>query len=71
MPTSVDAAFQGGQADDVLAAAAQPLGRAVRDVAQLLDDGQDPVPGVRVHEVGPCTTRDTVAVDTPARSATS
>ena len=46
------ATFEGGQADDVFAAAAQALGRAVRHVAQFLDDGQDPVPGVRVDEAG-------------------
>jgi hypothetical protein len=46
-----DPALQPGQPDDVLAPPAQALGRAVRHVAEFLDDGEDPFPGVRVDQI--------------------
>jgi hypothetical protein len=46
----IGAALQGGQPDDVLAAAAQALGRPVRHETQLVDGGPDALLRAGVHE---------------------
>ena len=81
-----DPAFQGHQADNLLATAREPLRRGVRDEAHLIDHRQHPLPVLVVDGVDavvtehdqagrtrsePRITRDTVAVDTPASRATS
>ena len=63
--------FDGHQPDHFLAALRQALRRAIGDIAECLDRFKHAPPGNGRTRSWPCTTRETVAVETPASRATS
>ena len=65
------AALDGDQADHLLALPGQALRRPVRDIAERLDHLETRWRVDGLTRSWPCTTRDTVAVETPASRATS